>query len=157
MWLLKKPFIVCSVCYSSSVNGNFKETFYLACFCFYLHFEYFHIAAFFSLQKTASGIFSRLLWYHSLQTEQNAMKNLLSSFGSSSKNGSRHLQYNGKRCVTSFPRLTRFVCCRNDAVVSFSSCANKCFFVSSLFRLMVLSDIGCKNYCKNSAIIPISL
>ena len=124
VWLLQKPFIVCSVCYSSSVNGNFKETFYLACFCFYLHFEYFHIAAFFSLQKTATGIFSRLLWYHSLQTEQNAMKNLLSSFGSSSKNGSRHLQYNGKRCVTSFPRLTRFVCCRNDAVVSFSNCAN---------------------------------
>ena len=70
------------------------------------------------------GIFSYLLWYHSPQTEQNAMKNLLSSFGSSSKNGSHHLQYNGKRCVTSFPRLTRFVCCRNDAVVSFSNCAN---------------------------------
>ena len=37
----------------------------------------------------------------------------------------------GKRCVTSFPRLTRFACCG--------------------------SDIGYKSYCKNSAVIPISL
>ena len=105
MWLLKEPFFVCTVCYSLSVNGNFKETFYLACFCFYLHFEHFHTAAFFS-----SEIFSYLMWYHSPQIEQNAMKNPLSSIGSSSKNGTRHLQYNGKRCVTSIPRLTRFVC-----------------------------------------------
>ena len=65
------------------------------------------------------GIFSYLLWYHSPQTEQNAMKNPLSSFGSSSKNGTRHLQYNGKRCVTSFPRLTCFVCCGNGVIFHF--------------------------------------
>ena len=129
MWLLKKPFIVCSVCYSSSVNGNFKETLYLACFCFYIHFDHFSIAVF-SSRKTAAGIFSRLMWYQSLQTEQNAMKNLLSSFGSSSRNDTRHLQYNGKRCVTSFLRLTRFVCCGNGVIVLFSNCANRCFLIT---------------------------
>ena len=110
VWLLKEPFFVCSVCYSSSVNGNFKKMFYLACFCFYLHFEHFHTAAFISSQKMATGIFSQLLWYHSPQTEQNTVKNPLSSFGLSSKNGTRHLKYNGKPCVTSFPCLTPFVC-----------------------------------------------
>ena len=29
--------------------------------------------------------------------------------------------------------------------------------VSSLFRLLVVRDIGCKSYCKNSAVIPNSL
>ena len=130
MRLLKEPFFVCSVCYSSSVNGNFKETFYLACFCFFLHFEHFHTAAFFSSRKMATGIFSHLLWYHSPQTEQNIMKNPLPSFGSSSKNGTRHLEYNGKRyTLTSFPRLTRFVCCGNDVIVSFSNCAKRCFLI----------------------------
>ena len=79
---------------------------YLACFCFSLHFELFRATAFFSPWKMATGIFSHLLWYHSPQTEQNAMKNPLSSFGSSSKNSTRRLQYNGKRCITSFPGLT---------------------------------------------------
>ena len=130
MRLLKESLFVCSVCYSSSVNGNFKETFYLACFCFFLHFEHFHTAAFFSSRKMATRIFSHLLWYHSPQSEQNAMKNPLSSFGSSSKNGTWHLQYNGKRCVTSFPRWTRFVCYGNSVIVSFSNCANKCFLIT---------------------------
>ena len=87
----KNHFFVCSVCYSTSVNGNFKETFYLACFCFYLHFKHFHTAAFLSSRKMATRIFSHPLWYHSLQTEQNAMKNPLFSFRSSSNNGTGHL------------------------------------------------------------------
>ena len=120
------------MCYSISVNGNFTETFYLACFCLHLHFKHFHTAAFFASRKMATRIFSNLLWYHSLQTEQNTMKNPLFSFRSSSKNGTGHCNImGGKRCVTSFPRLTRFACCG--------------------------SDIGYKSYCKNSAIIPISL
>ena len=90
VWLLKEPFLVCSLYYSLSVNGSFKETLYLACFWFYLYFEHFHTAAFISSRKTATGIFSHLLWYHSPQTEQNTMKNPLSSLGSSSKNGTRH-------------------------------------------------------------------
>ena len=118
------------MCYSSSANGNFKETFYLACFCFCLHFEHFHTAAFSLSRKMATGIFSYLLWYHSPQTEQNAMKNALSSFGSSSRNDTRHLQYNGKRCVTSFLLLTRFVCCGNGVIVLFSNCANRCFLIT---------------------------
>ena len=130
MWLLKELLFVCGVHSSSSVNGNFKETFYLACFCFYLHFEHFHTATFFSSRKMATGIFSHLLWYHFLQTEQNSMKNPLSSFRSSSNNGTRHLQYNGKRCITSFPRLTRFVCHGNGVIVSFSNCANRCFLIT---------------------------
>ena len=129
VWLLKEPFFVVSVCHSSSVNGNFKETFHLACFCFYLHFEHFHTATFFSSRKMATGIFSHLLWHYSPQTEQNTMKNPLSSFGSSSKNGTRHLQYNGEQYVTSFPRLTRFACCGNGVIVSFSNCANRCFLI----------------------------
>ena len=126
----KNHFFVCSVCYSTSVNGNFKETFYLACFCFYLHFKHFHTAAFFSSRNMATGIFSHLLWCHSPQTEQNAMKTPLSSFQSSSKKGTRYLQNNGKRYVTSFPRLTRFVCCGNGIIVSFSNCANKYFLIT---------------------------
>ena len=130
MWLLKELLFVCGVHSSSSVNGNFKETFYLACFCFYLHFEHFHTATFFSSPKMATGIFAHLLWRHSPQTEKNATKNPLPSFGSSSKNSTRHLQYNGKRCITSFPRLTRFVCCGNGVIVSFSSYANRCFLIT---------------------------
>ena len=126
--LKRTVFFVCSVCYSLSVNGNFKETFGM--FLLLFNFEHFHTAAFFSSRKMATGIFSYLSWYHSPQTEQNAMKNPLSSFGSSSKNGTRHLQYNGKRCVTSFPRLTRFVCYENGVIVSFSNCANKCFLIT---------------------------
>ena len=130
VWLLKEPFFVCSVYYSSSVNGNFKETFFLACFWFYLHFEHFHTAAFVSSWKIATGIFSHLLWYHSPQTEQNTMKNPLSPLGSPSKNGTWHLQYNGKRCATSFPRLNHFVCCGNGVSVSFSNCANRCYLIT---------------------------
>ena len=92
-----------------------------------------------------TGIFSHLLWYHSPQTEQNAMKNPLSSFGSSSKNGTRHLQYNGKRCVTSFPRLTRFVCCGNGVIVLFSNCANRCFSLHSGCKSFVQA-YGCTRY-----------
>ena len=52
VWLLKEEFSVCSVYYSSSVNGsNFKEKFSLAYFCFYLHFEHFHTAAFFRHER----------------------------------------------------------------------------------------------------------
>ena len=95
-------------------------------------FQAFPYSSFFSSRKMATRIFSHLLWYHSLQTEQSAMKNPLFSFRSSSKNGTGHCNImGGKRCVTSFPRLTRFACCG--------------------------SDIGYKSYCKNSAIIPISL
>ena len=130
MWLLKEPGFFGSVWYSSSVNGNFEETFYLVCFWFYLHFEHFHTADFFSSQKMATEMFSHLLWHYSLHTEQNAMKTSLSSFRSSSKNDTWHLQYNGKRCVTSFPRLTRFVCSGNGVIVSFSNCANRCFLIT---------------------------
>ena len=140
---------MCSIyvfCLSSvHVTSEFKRNFlYLSCFCFNLHFEHFHTAAFFSSRKMTVEIFSHLLWYHSPETEQNAMKNLLSSFESSSKNDTQNFQYNGRRCIISFPRLTRFVCCENGVIVSFSNCANNVssphytLVVSSLFRLMVV-------------------
>ena len=142
MWVLKEPFF-CLQCVlfllSEWYLQSSKETFCLACFYFYLQFEHFSTAAFFSLRKMTTVIFSPLLWYHSPQTEQNAMKFPLPSFGSSLKNGSRHLQYNGKRCVTSFPRLTRFACCGNGAIVSFSNCANRyCKFFAQAY--------GCTRY-----------
>ena len=106
-------------------------------------------------------IFSHLLWYHSPENEQNAMKNLLSFFESSSKNGTQNFQCNGKRCVISFPRLTRFVCCGNGAIVSFSNRANNVSSLHSGCKFFVqaygCTDIGCKSYSKNSAITPISL
>ena len=102
----------------------------LCMFLLLFTFRAFPYSSFFSSRKMATGIFSHLLWYHSPQTEQNAMKNPLSSFGSSSKNGTWYLQYNGKRCLTSFPRLTCFVCCGNGVIVSFSNCANRCFLIT---------------------------
>ena len=100
-----------------------KETFCLACFCFCLHFQHFPTGVFF----LDTGIFSHLVWYHFPQTEQNNMRNALSSYGSFSKNDIRHLRYNGKRFVTSFLRLTIFVCCGSGVIVSFSNCTNRCF------------------------------
>ena len=50
-----------SECYLQSS----KETFYLACFCFYLQFEHFHTVAIVSSRKMTTGIFS-----HSPQTEK---------------------------------------------------------------------------------------
>ena len=64
-------------------------------FLLFFTFRAFSYSSFFFVTNS-TGIFSHLLWYHSPQTEQNAMKNPLSSFGSSSKNSTRHLQYNGK-------------------------------------------------------------
>ena len=157
---------MCSIyvfCLSSvHVTSKFKRNFlYLSCFCFNLHFEHFHTAAFFSSRKMTAEISSHLLWYHSPETEQNAMKNLLSSFESSSKNDTQNFQYNGRRCIISFPRLTRFVCCENGAIVSFSNCANNVSSLHSGCKFFVqaygCTDIGCKSYSKNSAVTPISL
>ena len=59
---------------------------------------------------------------------KSAMKNPLSSFGSSLTNGTQYLQYKGKQCLNSFPRLTRFACCENGVFVSFAKSANTLFF-----------------------------
>ena len=86
-----------------------------------------------------------LLWYRSAQTEQNAMKKPLSSFGSSLTNGTRDLQYNGKRCATSFPHLTRFDCSWNGVIVSFP---NVLIDVSSLHSgcKFFVQAYGCTRY-----------
>ena len=114
---LKEPFfcLFCfclHLCCSSSINGNFKVE---------KKYSIQHVSAFidslsisiqqlfFSSRKMTTGIFSHPLWCHSPQTEQNATKNPLSFFGSSLKNNTRYLHYNGKRCVTSFPCINRFV------------------------------------------------
>ena len=59
-----------------------KDTFYLAWFCFYLHFEHFHTQNFFSSRKTTTGIFSHLLssvfWTNFRQTFRFQVKKELS-------------------------------------------------------------------------------
>ena len=57
VWLFKEPFFCLQCVLSSSANGNFKETFYLTCFCFYLHFEHFHTAAFFCHERLPQEYF----------------------------------------------------------------------------------------------------
>ena len=67
---------------------------------------------------------------------KSAMKNPLSSFGSSLTNGTQYLQYKGKQCLNSFPRLTRFACGENGVFVSFAKSANTCFLITlSLYFL----------------------
>ena len=69
-----------------------------------------------------------------------------------------HLQYNEKRCLTSFPRLTRLVCCGKVSLFCFptvlidvSSLQFGCKFFVQAFSCA--KNIACKSYCKNSAIM----
>ena len=127
LWLLNESyflFLMSAIRQLSTVILKSKRNvlFYWACFYFYLQLDNFHTAAFFSSQKMTIRIFSHFLWYHYQQTEQNAVNNSLSFVGLFSKNNTRNLQYNAKRCVTSFPRLTCSICCGNGVIVSFSNC-----------------------------------
>lgn len=127
LWLLNESyflFLMSAIRQLSTVILKSKRNvlFYWACFYFYLQLDNFHTAAFFSSQKMTIRIFSHFLWYHYQQTEQNAVNNPLSFVGLSSKYNTRNLQYNAKRCVTSFPRLICSICCGNGVIVSFSNC-----------------------------------